>query len=169
MAKIVKTPRKRRLPDEAEPAIERLREITAQSANNLLLGEGPAHPDAALLDLCSEALHLLKEAEQRNGEWAVLEKPGSWRLNSPEFQAFSTERDRLWGEHDQAIAKAKPLLSRIRKMRAKTAAGIYAKALVVRSSRTGAPLLAMSLADDLIACPGLRESLWPAEGETATT
>jgi hypothetical protein len=64
--------------------------------------------------------------------------------------------------------KAVPLLSAIRKLRAKTAAGIYAKALVCRCSRTGAPFLAMSLAEDLIACPGLRVSLWPAvEGATA--
>jgi hypothetical protein len=42
-------------------------------------------------------------------------------------------------------------------------AGIYAKAAVVRASKTGAADLAMSLAQDLLGCPGLRASLWPAE------
>jgi hypothetical protein len=55
---------------------------------------------------------------------------------------------------------------RIRKMKATTAAGIYAKAAVVRASKTGAADLAMSLAEDLLACPGLRAALWPA-GEDA--
>ena len=43
------------------------------------------------------------------------------------------------------------------------AAGIYAKAMVVRASKTGAAGLAMSLAEDLISCEELRKSLWPAE------
>jgi hypothetical protein len=46
-----------------------------------------------------------------------------------------------------------------------TKAGIYAKALVVKSSSTGAAKLAKTLAQDLIACRELRESLWPAEAE----
>ena len=54
------------------------------------------------------------------------------------------------------------VLFKAKKIKATTAAGIYAKALIVRSSKSGAPLLAMSLADDLIECPGLRASLWPA-------
>ncbi len=48
-----------------------------------------------------------------------------------------------------------------------TPAGIYAKALLVRSSTTGATELAMSLAIDLLDCPGLRESLWPAASAVA--
>ena len=79
------------------------------------------------------------------------------------MQAFVQERDRIWVDHDSAIMKAKPLMNRIRKIRAQTAAGIFAKALVVRSSRTAAPVLAMSLAEDLIANNALRASLWPAE------
>jgi hypothetical protein len=55
------------------------------------------------------------------------------------------------------------LLSRIRKLRAVTGAGIYAKALVLRASRTGSPELAKSMAEDLIAYAGLRAMLWPAE------
>jgi hypothetical protein len=54
-------------------------------------------------------------------------------------------------------------LIRIRKMKATAAAGIFAKAAVVRASKTGAADLAMSLAEDLLAAPGLRAALWPAE------
>ena len=42
---------------------------------------------------------------------------------------------------------------------------IYAKALVVRSSVTGAAKLAMSLAEDLVACSELRATLWPPDRE----
>jgi hypothetical protein len=53
-----------RFPVGISREIARLREITAESANNQLLGEGPPHPEAALLDLCAEALHLLTHAER---------------------------------------------------------------------------------------------------------
>ena len=53
------------------------------------------------------------------------------------------------------------LLRRAKKIRASTAAGVYAKALIVRASTTGAAQLAMTLAE-IIACEGLRASLWPA-------
>lgn len=68
---------------------------------------------------------------------------------------------------DDATRAFSHLLRRAAKIAATTAAGIYAKALAVRSSHTGAATLAMSLANDLIACPGLRASLWPAEAEVA--
>ncbi len=57
----------------------------------------------------------------------------------------------------------KNLLYWIAKKRATTPAGIYAKATVVRASKTGAAGLAMSLAADLLACEELRKALWPAE------
>ena len=42
--------------------IARFRAIVRDSANNLLIADGPVHPDAALLYLCAEALHLLTHA-----------------------------------------------------------------------------------------------------------
>jgi hypothetical protein len=54
-----------------------------------------------------------------------------------------------------------------KKIKATTPAGIYAKALLVRSSRTGATELAMSLAEDMIECKALRDTLWPAQGGEA--
>jgi hypothetical protein len=65
-------------------------------------------------------------------------------------------------ESKEPVTRAKPLLLRAGKMRAATAAGVYGKALLVRSSRTGTQVLAKSLAEDLMAMPGLRASLWPA-------
>jgi len=59
-AKIVKFP----APVGYDPEIARLREITTESANNELLGAGPPHPEAALLEICAEALHLLTQAER---------------------------------------------------------------------------------------------------------
>lgn len=78
-----------------------------------------------------------------------------------------TDADRAYGDaaHDreQALkAAAVRLLKEARRHKAKTPAGVYAKALLVRGSITGAALLSQTLADDLIACDGLRRCLtWP--------
>ena len=77
------------------------------------------------------------------------------------------EWEALFDDASRGITKAKPLLSRIRKLRAGTGAGIYAKAMVLRASISGAPYLAVSLAEDLIACKELRATLFPAEREEA--
>jgi hypothetical protein len=149
-------------PRPLDREIARLREIVAKTSDALLLADGPAHPDAPLLDLCAEALHLLTHAEK--GRNAVREL---WRRfdAGENYDLLRTEMDQLREDSSEAVKRAKPLLSRIRKLRATTGAGIYAKALVVRSSITGAPLLAMSLAEDLIACSELRTILWPSERE----
>jgi hypothetical protein len=79
--------------------------------------------------------------------------------------------DRKWRQLTddayQTTLKAKPLLRRIGKLRAITAAGIYAKALVVQAPVTGAAGLAKSMAEDFIANKELRASIWPAEREDA--
>jgi hypothetical protein len=106
-----------------------------------------------LFDLCAEALHLLAHAETA--------RAASFAMQSDEHER--QKYDRLWEEYDGGVKKAKPLLSRIRKLRAVTGARIYAKALVVRASRTGPPELAKSMAEDLTGCAGLRAMLWPAE------
>jgi hypothetical protein len=123
----------------------------------LLLAEGSAHPDAALLDLCAEALHLMRQAARVEAEASALFGDGRrWDRQ---------ESDRLREDRERLVKRAKPLLSEIRKPRATTGAGIYAKALVVRSSVTGAAKLAMSLAEDLVACTELRATLWPSAPE----
>ncbi len=70
-----------------------------------------------------------------------------------------------WQEYHEEKKSAKPMMHRIRKLKATTAAGIYAKAAVVRASKTGAADLAMSLAQDLLDCPGLG----PACGQQGRT
>jgi hypothetical protein len=59
------------------------------------------------------------------------------------------------------------LINGLAKLRAITAAGIYAKALVVQASATGAAGLAKSMAEDFIANKELRASIWPAGREDA--
>jgi hypothetical protein len=137
-------------------AIARLRKIATTSADNALT-EGPVNADRQLLDLCAEALHALVHAERAN-------RSRSWDYSKTETE-IAVQRIKnaeLMGEYYGGTKSAKPAMSRIRKMKATTAAGIYAKAAVVRASKTGAADLAMSLAQDLLDCPGLRASLWPA-------
>jgi hypothetical protein len=139
----------------ADREIARFREIVAENNNSLLLADGGPHsPDAALLDLCAEALHLLTHAERARA--AMLAMPAR-------EERERRERARHFEDYRDGIRRAKPLLSRIRKLRATTGPGIYAKALVVRASITGAPHLAKSLAEDLVACDALRATLWAAE------
>src|SRR5258708_1660461 len=150
----------KRAPRPVDREIARFREIVAETHDAILLAEGSAHPDAALLDLCAEALHLLRHAEKIGSEHHMLFADGErWD------DARRQESSRLFEERERFVKKAKPLLSEIRKLRATTGAGIYAKALVVRSSVTGAARLAMSLAEDLVACTELRATLWPSARE----
>lgn len=150
---------KTKLPDFA-PAIARFREI-ADTSTYALLTEGPVHPDHKLLELCADALHYFKQSERALAarqftNWVVETDPAK-------REAGLEEDRRLLAEHNAAAARGKPYLPNIRKLRAQTAAGIYAKAAVVKASRTGAADLARSLAEDLLAVPGLREVLWPAQ------
>ena len=143
---------KQPMPD-LQPAIDRLKAIVAYSGERLLLADGPPNPDAALLDLCSEALHHLKEAEKADqSRDCDRSTPEGWKRDE-ELCAKSREHSN----------KAKRPMFRAKKMRATTAAGIYAKALCVRASRTGAAEFAMSLAEDLLSNPALRASLWPSD------
>ena len=149
----------RQLPD-LQPAIDRLKAIVAYSGDRLLLADGPPNPDAALLDLCSEALHHLKEAEKAAQNRPVV----SYYKTGKDLTAEEWQLDNeLCAKSREHNSKAKRPMFRARKMRATTAAGIYAKALCVRCSRTGAAEFAMSLAEDLVSNPALRAALWPPE------
>jgi len=142
-------------------AITQLRHIALTSADNALT-EGPVNADWQLLDLCAEALHSLVHAERAyaSRDWIGMDTTGMTKAEIAAHRAKDTER---FDEYESGIKSAKPMMGRIRKLKATTAAGIYAKAAVVRASKTGAADLAMSLAQDLLDCPGLRASLWPAE------
>jgi hypothetical protein len=143
-------------------AIAQLRLLAITSTDNALT-EGPVNADRQLLDLCADALHSLVHAERayHSRDWS-----GLTAKTKAEADAARAKDAELRAEYGTGRKSAKPLLGRIRKMKATTAAGIYAKAAVVRESKTGAADLAMSLAQDLLDCPGLRASLWPA-GEDA--
>jgi hypothetical protein len=112
--------------------------------------------------MCAEALHHLTHAqrayEARNKvDWA------DWSSNPTKHAAARKEDDALLQSYYADEKAAKAQLYWIAKIKATTAAGIYAKAMVCRASKTGAAGLAMSLAADLIACEDLRKTLWPAE------
>jgi hypothetical protein len=144
------------------PAMSRLRAIAATSADNALT-EGPVNADRLLLDLCAQTLHALVHAERtyRSRDCSHLRSS----MTTAERAAWYANDKALMDEYWDGTRNAKPQLGRIRKMKATTAAGIYAKAAVVRASKTGAADLAMSLAQDLLDCPGLRSALWPAGEE----
>lgn len=142
---------------ELGATIERLKAI-ADQATHALLTEGPVHPDYKLLDLCAEIGYRRKFADAADKRRSAA-PAAPWMCKTPE-QAL--EMAEAKNDEEMAGKKYSHLLREAAKLRATTAAGIYAKAIAVRASRTGAQLLAISLADDLIACPGLRESLWSA-------
>ena len=149
-------------PTETIPAMARFRQLAAEARDHLLLADGPPHPDADLLDLCAEALHHLSHAEKARAARRLNNWPS---LEGEARKVAQAEWERLYGVYREGESAGKAPLFRITKMKATTAAGIYAKAMVVRCSQTGAAGLAMTLAEDLIACPGLRAALWPATAE----
>lgn len=156
------------LPDFG-PAIERLRRLVAESGDRLLLADGPPHPDAKLLELCAEAAEARKAFEQ-----AEEERRGHYVVNGhcvyPWERTTAQEHARLAADARMARARRKlgHGLREATKLRATTAAGIYAKAVAVRASLTGAAYLAQSLAEDLIGNPALRGALWAHDPEPAT-
>ena len=144
-----------------QPAIDRMKAIVAVSGDHLLLADGPPHPDAALLDLCSEALHHLKEAEKVYR--SRLPTPVHGSSSSADWQEWHRDDGERMALYYKHLGLARRPMSRAKKVRATTPAGIYAKALCVQASRTGAAEFAVSLAEDLVNNPTLRASLWPAE------
>jgi hypothetical protein len=153
-------PKQRVVPlgDALQPTIDRMKAIAAQSSDALLT-EGPVHPDHQLLDACSEAMHLFKQAKAARTERHAASLEQADRRVSAEELRLDKALFARWQDLD---AQGAAVLRRAKKLRAVTPAGIYAKALLVRSTKTGAREMAMSLAEDLINCPGLRSTLWPA-------
>ncbi len=113
-----------------------------------------AHPDAKLLQLCTAASESLVQRAIALAEWR----------RGPSPHGMEGERrlcDQFSGLHREAMAHVRAAS----KLRAATPAGIYAKALVIRSTLTGAAKLGLSLAEDLLDNPKLRSVLWEAEAE----
>lgn len=138
--------------------VARMRQIASEAQDHLLLADGPPHPDGKLLEVCAEALALLSGAER------AREQRPMGRVSMDKWTAAMHAFDRQMMEEAAALDyRASPWLRRAAKVPATTAAGIFAKALVVRASATGAAALARTLAADLVDCRGLRGSLWPAD------
>ncbi len=141
---------KREDPVALEPVIARLRQIAAEAGDHLLLADGPSNPDRKLLDLCAEII------EQRKTADAVLQR---WK------DAHGDGYHPLYAVLHKETGRLRSLLREAGKLHATTGAGIYAKALAVRHSKSAAPLLCFTLAEDLIANPALRALLWGTEPE----
>ena len=137
------------------PTIAVLHEIAALSEDNLVT-QGPVHQDHRLLLLCAEALHL---ARQGNGIGILRSERGN------SGKAWTDEERAHWDavyETEKALRRqVVAILGRARKIQATSAAGVFAKALALTAA-TNADGLGASLAADLLACEGLRQSLiWP--------
>jgi hypothetical protein len=153
----------RRLPLGAEFAgtIAQLKALAARS-HDAAFTEGEVSPDRHLLDLCADALHLLKHANNLEKEWRER-----WDAERPLKAETRAKCDALNAERHRLETQAKQIMYRAKKMSAKTPGGIYAKAMLVRVSVTGATHLAMSLAEDMVNCKELRAVLWAPEAMAA--
>ena len=137
------------------PAVARLRALATKAAKTGTAGEAPEHPDAELLALCAASLDLNAKAGAID---RIARSTMDANIHNPAFMAEMSKKDSVLNQRRSAMM-------RLGKIPAKTAAGVYAKALVLKDSNGTAPRLALSLAQDLETCPGLRSSLWPAERE----
>jgi len=148
-----------RLPlgDEFAGTIAQLKAL-ADRSTDAALSEGPVSPDRVLLDLCAAALHLLRHAGAMEAEWRASD-----RHSADVSAAEKTRLAAVWEEAQDLERQARRSMWRAKKLQAQTPAGIYAKAMLVRCSKTGAADMAMSLAEDMVACRSLRELLWAPE------
>lgn len=136
-------------PDPNSEVVLTLRKLASSAARAGADPQEIAHPDHELLGLCDQIVMLRRREEE------------AWDLYRTAVFRSSVENTA------SAIIKTvrqdlrKPML-RAGKLRATTAAGIYAKAVAVRRSGDSAAVLGKSLAEDLLACPELRLVLWPS-------
>lgn len=106
------------------------------------------HPDNKLLALAERALVLMREEQtlyQANPE-----------KNLEALRDYAAQLRNIGVD-------IRTVLRRASNMRASTPAGLFAKVQLVARSKTGAAILAKSLAADMIEMPGLRRLLWPAQ------
>lgn len=137
----------RHQPEQRSDAM--LRQLASDAAHGAADPSAVAHPDHELLDLCDQIVMLRRQQNEILEEW--------------QDAAVSTQTHHENMKRNQ-VALRKPML-RAGKLHAKTAAGIYAKAVAVRSAGLTGASLGKSLAEDLLACTALRAVLWPAEKE----
>src|SRR3954470_9599551 len=120
---------------DRDRAIALFRQIGDDFTEALILADRPVHPDAELLRDAGEALEQIREGTRlRAAIHEILDRAhkNEWRQLTGEERSRS---DILMAENEERIAAAKTLLAWVRKRRAKTGAGIYAKALLEQFSR----------------------------------
>ena len=148
--------------------IDRLKQIAGEAMDHLILSDAPPQPDYELLDVCGDLLHMMKRRKGLYAQHHALFREDNFdRQPEEEQDRRRAQSKRLTAEADSLDGPISSLLSRARRLPATTAAGVYAKVLVIRASQTGAGRLAQTLADDLINVPSLRASIWPNEGDQA--
>ena len=135
------------LPDaDLAAVVDRLRNIATTSCTSLLVADGPPQPDFRLLDLCAEGLHAARQHDRCKTARDELWSNGrSWTDRDRDHHAMIMDEETEW-EH--AIIKAARAAAKIK---ATTPPGIYAKALLVRSSATGAAVLSYPSGEDRLA------------------
>jgi hypothetical protein len=145
---------------EFGPVIERMRELAALPGDP----EGNEVPssDDELLILCAEVLELHRKEQRHRAEHeGIFQRPRGLIFCPPSEAELLQNRQML--DKWQATGRQVAVLSkRAAKIKAVTGAGVYAKAMIIAASRTGATVLAMSLARDLMASPRIRAAIWPA-------
>jgi hypothetical protein len=108
----------------------------------------PVAPDHDLLVLCDQCVMAKRQHDRIEEAWRAM--------------PHDAERARVYDEWRRAARVVKGLLLKARKFSANTPAGLFAKAAVVSRTGSGAAIVAVSLADDILASPELRKVLWPA-------
>lgn len=154
------TPNHHPLTPDFAAAVGRIRELADASADAMVT-EGPVSRDRELLDICAQI------GRKKIAAVAAFNKahPGG-RIYLP-GTLERAEMDRLVAIYDVERRGLAHMLRAASKLKATTPAGIFAKALAIRSSESGANGLALSLAEDLTSNAGLRRVLWAPEREDA--
>lgn len=141
----------------APEALELFREIAARSGDTLILGDGPPHPDAQLLQLVVDVLDLNKRETIK-----LDEVHATWSQSKHPFgeQALKEQKDGR-AECARMRTEIKRLTLRASKIRAATPAGLFAKTQMLRVTLTTQRGLAGSIAADILENAAIRAALWP--------
>jgi hypothetical protein len=111
-------------------------------------------PDYELLQICDYIVIAKRQHAQLEATWRAMDYSDS-------------DHKRAHDECYNAGRTVKRLLLKIRKVSATTPAGLFAKAVAVSRTGSAASLVAVSLADDLLASSELRKAVWPAADQKA--
>jgi hypothetical protein len=138
--------------ESLDATVAQLRKAATTAVRTGKVDASPSHPNADLLVLCALILDLRAKYDAIDREARTMPSP---YVGNPAFDAELAKRN--------AVKRAcMSPMARVGKIAANTPAGVYAKAMVLRASYGTAPQLALSIARDLVNCPGLRSALWPA-------